>query len=103
MPEIDDLRAVHDVLEASFADHFNSHEETFDEFIDRLRADPGHRWDHWWLAELIDGDAAQPAGALVGEIVVAGRTGSRTAATSPTSGCCRRPAVVASRSRCCTP
>ncbi len=68
MPEIDDLRAVHDVLEASFADHFNSHEETFDEFIDRLRADPGHRWDHWWLAELVGGDAVEPAGALVGEV-----------------------------------
>jgi ribosomal protein S18 acetylase RimI-like enzyme len=52
---------VHLVLEESFADHFNSYRETFDEFVDRLRADPGHRWDHWWLAT-VDG---QPAGALV--------------------------------------
>ena len=58
----DDLRAVHDVLEASFTDHFNSKPETFDEFLFRLREDPGHRWDHWWLAE-VDGT---PAGALVG-------------------------------------
>lgn len=66
MPEEEDLRAVHDVLEAAFADHFNSHEETFDEFVHRLREDPGHRWDHWWLAELADGGPALPVGALVG-------------------------------------
>jgi len=57
-----DLRAVHDVLEAAFTDHFNSKPETLDEFLFRLREDPGHRWDHWWLAE-VDGE---PAGALVG-------------------------------------
>jgi ribosomal protein S18 acetylase RimI-like enzyme len=58
----DDLRGVHDVLEAAFTDHFNSKPETFDEFLFRLREEPGHRWDHWWLAE-VDGT---PAGALVG-------------------------------------
>lgn len=68
MPDIDDLHAVHDVLEAAFADHFNSYAETFDEFCARLRADPGHRWDHWWLAELDDHESVQPAGALVGEV-----------------------------------
>ena len=57
-----DLRSVHDVLEAAFTDHFNSKPETFDEFLFRLLQDPGHRWDHWWLAE-VDG---LPAGALVG-------------------------------------
>ncbi|TQL03129.1 N-acetyltransferase [Cellulomonas sp. SLBN-39] len=65
MPDEADLVAVHDVLEQAFADHFNHHEETFDEFCDRLRADPGHRWDHWWLGELVDGDVHRPAGALV--------------------------------------
>ncbi len=80
MPSEEDLRIVHDVLETSFADHFNSHEETFDEFVSRLREDPGHRWDHWWIAELLDGgtdDAgggtdrpvAEPAGALVGSVI----------------------------------
>ncbi len=64
MPDEDDLRAVHDVLEEAFVDHFNSWEETFDEFLHRLREDPDHRWDHWWLAELEDGD--EPVGALVG-------------------------------------
>ncbi len=56
LPTEADLRAVHDVLEGAFTDHFNSAEETFDEFIHRVREDPGHRWDHWWLAEITDGD-----------------------------------------------
>ncbi|MFS3129337.1 GNAT family N-acetyltransferase [Nocardioides sp. Bht2] len=63
VPDPVDVHRVHDVLEEAFADHFNSTEETFDEFVFRLREDPGHRWDHWWLAELDDGT---PAGALVG-------------------------------------
>ncbi len=70
MPEQDDLAAVYDILEKSFTDHFNYHYETFDEFLARLREDPGHRWDHWWIAELIDGSAAvpEPAGVLVGTV-----------------------------------
>jgi ribosomal protein S18 acetylase RimI-like enzyme len=70
MPSEEDLRIVHDVLESAFADHFNSHEESFDEFVFRLREDPGHRWDHWWIAELVDpeGGEAEPAGALVGAV-----------------------------------
>lgn len=67
MPEREDLILVHDVLEEAFTDHFNYHYETFDEFCSRLREDPGHRWDHWWIAELVDDSAAvpRPAGALV--------------------------------------
>ncbi|WP_141817493.1 GNAT family N-acetyltransferase [Ornithinimicrobium humiphilum] len=65
LPDEDDLRAVHLVLEESFADHFNSYRETFEEFVGRLREDPGHRWDHWWLAT-VDGE---PAGALVATTV----------------------------------
>jgi GNAT superfamily N-acetyltransferase len=65
LPAEADLRAVHDVLEGAFTDHFNSAEETLQEFVHRLREDPGHRWDHWWLAELEDGE---PAGALVGTV-----------------------------------
>jgi ribosomal protein S18 acetylase RimI-like enzyme len=68
MPDEEDLRTVHDILESAFADHFNSHEETFDEFLFRLREDPGHRWDHWWIAEIVDGEAPEPAGALVGAV-----------------------------------
>jgi ribosomal protein S18 acetylase RimI-like enzyme len=70
LPSEADLRVVHDVLETSFEDHFNSHEETFDEFVSRLRADPGHRWDHWWIAELLDDPAVGPvpAGALVASV-----------------------------------
>jgi len=63
LPDVADLRAVHEVLEGAFTDHFNSREETFDEFLHRLREDPGHRWDHWWLAEL-EGSGA--VGALAG-------------------------------------
>lgn len=65
MPGERDLVAVHDVLEQAFADHFNHHEETFDEFLARLRSDPGHRWDHWWLAELVDTDEPEPVGVLL--------------------------------------
>jgi len=68
MPSEEDLRTVHDILESAFEDHFNSHEETFDEFVFRLREDPGHRWDHWWIAELVDGDEPEPAGALVAAV-----------------------------------
>lgn len=65
MPQEDDLRAVHQVLESSFVDHFNSYRETFEEFVGRLREDPGHRWDLWWLAT-VDGE---PAGAVVATTV----------------------------------
>jgi len=70
LPDAVDVQAVHLVLEEAFRDHFNSWEETFSEFVYRLRQDPGHRWDHWWLAEL-DGSLAEglgpaPVGALVG-------------------------------------
>ncbi|WP_206515909.1 GNAT family N-acetyltransferase [Nocardioides pantholopis] len=72
MPEVGDVRAVHDVLEEAFRDHFNSREETFDEFVHRLQEDPGHRWDHWWLAELLDESdpdgPGEPVGALVGTV-----------------------------------
>ncbi|HEY0775710.1 MAG TPA: GNAT family N-acetyltransferase [Nocardioidaceae bacterium] len=73
MPDEDDLRTVHDILESAFADHFNSREETFDEFIFRLREDPGHRWDHWWIAEIVDGPGEpEPAGTLVGTMLEGG-------------------------------
>ena len=68
MPDETDLRELHEVLEGSFVDHFNHWEETFEEFLHRLREDPGHRWDHWWLAELTDGPEPQPVGALIGTV-----------------------------------
>ena len=70
LPDGVDLHAIHQVLESAFRDHFNSWEETFGEFVHRLREDPGHRWDHWWLAELenpqLAGIGPVPVGALVG-------------------------------------
>ena len=79
MPDADDLHAVHDILEAAFADHFNSYEESFDEFVHRLREDPGHRWAHWWIAEIVeDGQDPEPAGALVGTWLTGGLDGGTT-------------------------
>ncbi len=71
MPDEDDLRELHEVIEGAFVDHFNHWEETFHEFLHRLREDPGHRWHHWWLAELEDPDqpgGRQAVGALVGTV-----------------------------------
>ena len=67
-PAETDLRAVHAVLEEAFRDHFNGRPETFEEFEHRLTEDPGHRWDQWWLAELVDGEEPLPVGALVGTV-----------------------------------
>ncbi|WP_372593483.1 GNAT family N-acetyltransferase [Actinotalea sp.] len=77
MPDEDDLRTMHEVLEEAFTDHFNYHPETFAEFLARLREDPGHRWDHWWIAELTDGPegSVRPAGALVGTVLPGAGTG----------------------------
>lgn len=54
MPVAQDVQVVHRMLEESFADHFNSYRESFSEFTQRLREAPGHRWDHWWIAEVRD-------------------------------------------------
>ncbi len=69
LPVAGDLHLVHEMLESSFEDHFNSYRESFAEFVQRLREDPGHRWDHWWLA-FITGEDGEPlcAGALVGTV-----------------------------------
>ena len=68
MPAAQDLQLVHRVLEESFADHFNSYRESFPEFLQRLREDPGHRWDHWWIAEVeVDGETVA-GGALVASV-----------------------------------
>ena len=74
-PVATDLQVVHQMLEESFVDHFNSYRESFPEFLQRLRQDPGHRWDHWWLADVdIDGEVV-PGGALVSSVLPAGRSG----------------------------
>jgi len=75
LPVAADLQAVHRLLEESFADHFNSYRESFPEFLQRLREDPGHRWDHWWIATVeIDG-LSVPGGALVSSVLPADGTG----------------------------
>jgi len=79
LPIAADLRTVHQMLEESFADHFNSYRESFPEFVQRLREDPGHRWDHWWLAFVDDPERPEadplPAGALVASLLQPGANG----------------------------
>jgi ribosomal protein S18 acetylase RimI-like enzyme len=69
MPVAADLQVVHRMLEESFADHFNSYRESFAEFVQRLREDPGHRWDHWFIAEVEVEGAILPGGALVSSVL----------------------------------
>jgi ribosomal protein S18 acetylase RimI-like enzyme len=93
VPLASDLQIVHLMLEESFQDHFNSYRESFPEFVQRLREDPGHRWDHWWLAFIstpldtsvstpvedstsLDRREAVPAGAIVCSVLAADRTGA---------------------------
>ena len=69
LPVAQDLQDVHRVLEESFQDHFSSYRESFPEFVMRLREDPGHRWDHWWLATVATEEGVLPAGALVSSVL----------------------------------
>ena len=69
LPVAQDLQAVHRVLEESFQDHFSSYRESFPEFVMRLREDPGHRWDHWWLATVETDRGPMPAGAVVSTVL----------------------------------
>ncbi|GAA1919380.1 GNAT family N-acetyltransferase [Nocardioides marmoribigeumensis] len=68
-PVAADIQVVHLMLEESFADHFNSYRESFPEFVQRLREDPGHRWDHWWVAEVEVEGQLVPGGALVASVL----------------------------------
>lgn len=81
-PVAADLQHVHRVLEESFADHFNNYRESFPEFVQRLREDPGHRWDHWWIAEVTPSPSEPaeevehvPAGATVCSVLSADADG----------------------------
>lgn len=78
LPVAADLQTVHQMLEESFEDHFNSYRESFPEFVQRLREDPGHSWDHWWLAyvEPEDGDQPVAAGAVVCSVLSAPEGGA---------------------------
>ena len=75
LPVAGDLQTVHQMLEESFADHFNSYRESFPEFVQRLREDPGHRWDHWWIAEVETDGVVLPGGAIVGSVLPADAAG----------------------------
>lgn len=71
LPVAADLQIVHQMLEESFEDHFNSYRESFPEFVQRLREDPGHRWDHWWIAYVDTEEGAVAAGTVVCSVVAA--------------------------------
>jgi mycothiol synthase len=75
LPVARDVQTVHQLLEESFADHFNSYRESFGEFVQRLREDPWHRWDHWWIAEVELDGRRQPGGALISSVSPADRQG----------------------------
>jgi ribosomal protein S18 acetylase RimI-like enzyme len=75
VPLAADLQVVHRMLEESFQDHFNSYRESFPEFVQRLREDPGHRWDHWWLAFVDQDGLTVPAGAIVCSVLPPDDTG----------------------------
>jgi len=78
MPVAADLQVVHQMLETSFQDHFNSYRESFSEFVQRLREDPGHSWDHWWLAYVETDDGHRvPAGTVVCSSLAAHDGGAR--------------------------
>lgn len=80
LPVAEDLQTVHRMLEESFQDHFNSYRESFPEFTQRLREDPSHRWDHWWLAFVDDPEHPDapplPAGAVVCSVLGANASGA---------------------------
>jgi mycothiol synthase len=48
----DDRRVAHQILETAFADHFNHHARTFDEWWTDQRGHAGVDLAHWRLAEL---------------------------------------------------
>ena len=75
LPVAGDIQTVHQVLEESFEDHFNSYRESFPEFIARLREDTGHRWDHWWIATIEVDGVTVPAGAVVSTVLGPDREG----------------------------
>ena len=57
------------IRDRSFADHFNSYRESFPEFLSRLREAPGHRWDHWWIADIEVEGQWVPGGAVVASVL----------------------------------
>ena len=100
MPDEDDLRTVHEILESAFADHFNSHEETFDEFVVAAARGPGPP-----VGPLVDRRARRRrrAPSRPGPWSVPSRRARatrRTAATWSTSASCRTPAAAGWPSRC---
>lgn len=79
LPVAADVHAVHQILEESFADHFNSYRESFQEFVLRNQPDPDAGWEGWWLAKVQIEDRTYLAGAVVASPITA--TADRMAGT----------------------
>ncbi len=59
---LDDLRALHHVLDTSFLDHYHPQARSYEEWLAYQREASGYAPHQWWLAE-VDG---APAGGLIG-------------------------------------
>lgn len=56
-----DARTTYEIIESAFADHWNHHPRSYDEWWDQQSNRPGYDPRLWWLAE-VDG---RPVGALI--------------------------------------
>ena len=59
---LEDLRALHHVLDTAFLDHYHPQARSYEEWLTYQREASGYAPDQWWLAE-VDG---APAGGLIG-------------------------------------
>ncbi len=79
LPRAGDVQALHQILEESFEDHFNSYRESFQDFIMRSRRDPTASWDDWWLAQVdLDGTPHLAGAVVTSEIPAGGGAGAGT-------------------------
>jgi mycothiol synthase len=58
---LEDLRAVHELVESAFVDHWGHHPRDFDDWWRRVSTTYGFDLDLWWLAEI----DSRPAGVLI--------------------------------------
>jgi len=59
---LDDLRALHHVLDTAFLDHFHPQARSYGEWLTYQQEAAGYAPGQWWLAEV----AGAPAGGLIG-------------------------------------
>jgi mycothiol synthase len=59
---LEDLRALHHVLDTAFLDHYHPQARSYEEWLTYQREASGYAPDQWWLAEV----GGVPAGGLIG-------------------------------------